>query len=41
MYTPSVRSPTPESPLNPGAARISLEATNESEENMEAIVDIL
>ena len=37
--TPPVPSPTPESPLSPGAARILVEAANESEENMEAVVD--
>ena len=39
LCTPPVPSPTPESPLSPGAARILVEAANESEENMEAVVD--
>ena len=35
--TPPVSSPTLRSPLTPGAARISVEAANGSEENMEAV----
>ena len=36
-----IRSPTPESPLTPWAAMISVEATNESAEDMEFVVDRL
>lgn len=39
--TPLVPPPDLESPLTPGAARITLEAANESAEDMEAVVDQL
>ena len=37
--TPPVCSPTPESPLTPGAATINPEAVDEPSEDMEAIVE--
>ena len=39
--TPEPGTPNPESPLNPGAARINPEAAKESAEDTEAVVDQL
>ena len=36
-----VRSPTPDRPLTPGAARITVEAANEPAVNMKAVVERL